>query len=657
MPRRQNMPISEAQAQYAAALKAGQKCYKEAVLKGEYPYPQVLDEILDEHMTAGHTDLGIIDIPMDRIVGTKSQGRRNAFAANFMPLLPMESEFGTKWVALCDANLGSEGIRDPIHCYEYLGRFYVQEGNKRVSVLKSFDAPSIAGQVTRIVPVLSEDEKIRLYYEFMDFYRLSRLYRIQFSRPGSYKKLQAALGFENDHVWTDEERKRFVSGLNSFERSLEHSFGDRLDESPDDLFLLWLQLYNLDKLKDMTAKELSSSIKKILPEAKLLTSSNPIDMSTEPEQSGKGIFTKLFDSMLLPGHLNVAFINDRSSTESPWVFAHEQGRLRLEEVLGDKLTVRTYTALEGCEADMLFDSAVEDGAKVIFATTPSLISSCRKAAAKYPDCKILNCSVSMPYPGVRTYYSRIYEGKFISGAVAGAMTKSGRIGYIASNPIYGVPAGINAFALGASLTNPDVEVFLRWTCVSKDAISELRSECCDMIANRDVTTQQQAHEAYGLCRLETDGTLIPILSPVWNWGEFYVRLIQSIFSGSWEDLGDKSQKAINYWWGLSSGVVDVRPSEAMGESMSALAEILKQGIISGAIDPFRRYITATDGRLINDGSRVLSPEEILHIDWLCERVRGSIPSFDELLPMARPLVRLLGIYRETIPPDKDEILI
>ncbi len=651
------MPVSEAQAQYAAALKAGQKYYKEAVLKGEYPYPQVLDEILDEHLAAGRAELGLIDVPMDRIVGTKSEGRRNAFAANFMPLLPMDSEFGSKWIALCSANLGSEGIRDPIRCYEYLGRFYVQEGNKRVSVLKSFDAPTIAGQVTRIIPVWSEDEEIRLYYEFMDFYRLSRLYRVQFSRCGSYKKLQAALGFEPDHVWTDEERRRFLTALSSFEHALELSCGGRLPEDHSDLFLIWLQLYRLSDLRDMTAKELAASIRRILPDARILASGSPIDVSTAPEQSGKGIITKLIDSVLLPGHLNVAFINDRSSEASPWVYAHDQGRQRLEDVFGDKLSVQSYTAVEGCGADALFDAAAEDGAQVIFATTPSLISACRRAAAKYPDCKILNCSVSMPFPGVRTYYSRIYEGKFISGAVAGAMTKSGRLGYIASNPIYGVPAGINAFALGASLTNPDAEVVLRWTCVSQDAIAELRAEGCDMIANRDVTTQQQAHEAYGLCRAEPDGSLTPILSPVWNWGEFYVRLIQSIFSGSWEELGEKSQKAVNYWWGLSSGVVDVCPSEAMDEGMAALADILKNGIVSGAVDPFRRRIVTADGRLINDGSGTLTPEELLHIDWLCDRVRGSIPGFDELLPMARPLVRLLGVYRETIPPDKDEIQI
>ena len=191
------MATGEAQQYYAAALKAGQKCYREAVLKGEYPYPQVLDEIFDEHLAAGRVELGTMNIPMDQIVGTKSQGRRNAFASNFMPLLPMETEFGMKWLSLCEANLSSEGIRDPIRCYEYLGRFYVQEGNKRVSVLRAFDSPSIAASVVRIIPVWSEEEEIRVYYEFMEFYALSKLYRVRFSRPGQYRKLQAALGLIN----------------------------------------------------------------------------------------------------------------------------------------------------------------------------------------------------------------------------------------------------------------------------------------------------------------------------------------------------------------------------------------------------------------------------------------------------------------------------
>lgn len=651
------MALNESQQQYAAALKSGQKCYREALLKGQYPYPQVLDEILDEHLAAGRVNLGIIEIPMDQIVGTKSEGRRNAFAANFMPLLPMNSEFGTKWISLCEANLGNEGIRDPIRCFEYLGRFYVLEGNKRVSVLKSFDAPTISADVTRIVPVWSDDKDIRIYYEFMDFYRLSRIYRVRFSRLGSYRKLQAALGFESDHVWSDEERKSFLSALTQFERTLSTSFPNKLSGTVSDAFLLWLQLYSLDSVKTMSAKDLAASIGKILPDANMLSPQSSIDMNTEPEEADKSILNKLIDAVKLPGHLNIAFINDRSPESSPWVYAHDQGRKAMEQYFGDKITSLVYTAVDNCDAELLFDAAAQDGAQVIFATTPTLISACRKAAAKYPGIRIHNCSVSMPFPGVRTYYSRIYEAKFISGAVAGAMSRSKRIGYIASNPIYGVPAGINAFALGASLTKPDAEIHLRWTCVSQDAIRELREIGCDMIANRDVTTEEQAQEAYGLCRLEQDGSLTPILSPVWSWGEFYIRLVQSIFSGAWEELGDHAQRAVNYWWGLSSGVVDIRCAPAIPQSMAELVDILKRGIVSGVISPFQRHITTTDGRVINDGGRDLTTSEILNIDWLCDRVRGEIPSFEQLLPIARGIVRLQGIYRDTIPPDKDEIQI
>ena len=236
------MPSVESHAHYAAALKAGQKCYREAVFKGKYPYPPVLDQIYDDHLAAGRQELGVINIPMDAIVGTKSEGRRNAFASNFMPLLPAGTEFSAKWISLCEASLSNEGIRDPIRCYEYLGRFYVEEGNKRVSVLKSFDAPTISARVTRIIPAWTEDPEIRLYYEFMDFYRLSRLYTVRFSRLGSYRKLQAALGYEPDRVWTEDERRSFFSAFVSFERALAGVSGSKLPETPSDIFLLWLQL-------------------------------------------------------------------------------------------------------------------------------------------------------------------------------------------------------------------------------------------------------------------------------------------------------------------------------------------------------------------------------------------------------------------------------
>ena len=108
------MNRQEAAEQYAKALKLGQKNYKDCVLHGRYPYPQVLDEILDDAMAAGRLEMGVIEIPTEQITGTKTAGRRSAFAANFMPLLGVDTEFAGKWIDLCAAHLGEEGIRDPI---------------------------------------------------------------------------------------------------------------------------------------------------------------------------------------------------------------------------------------------------------------------------------------------------------------------------------------------------------------------------------------------------------------------------------------------------------------------------------------------------------------------------------------------------------------
>ena len=137
----------EATNEYNEALRKGQKEYKERVAAGKEPYPLVLDELRQENPSDIVQDVGLVEIPAERIVGTKSAGRISAFTASFRPLLDNQSEFAAKWIILCQAHLGDTGITDPIQCFEYLGNFYVQEGNKRVSVLRHFDAPRIPGYV------------------------------------------------------------------------------------------------------------------------------------------------------------------------------------------------------------------------------------------------------------------------------------------------------------------------------------------------------------------------------------------------------------------------------------------------------------------------------------------------------------------------------
>ena len=654
------MSQSEAAVQYAQALKAGQKTYKEYVLAGRYPYLQILDEILNDSMVAGNVDLGVINIPSDQIVGTKGEGRRTAFAADFMPLLAPDSEFAMKWTELCAAHLSDEGIRDPIRCYEYMGRFYVQEGNKRVSVLKSFRSPTIPGYVTRVIPAYSDDEAVVIYYEFMDFYRLSGVYQVYFSHRGGFAKLQAALGFDPDHVWTEDERRRFQSAFYYFKDAFNKLGGKKLPITTADALLVWLDFYPINSLKELSVPEIGKNLSAVWSDVKAKALAEPIavNIDDEDEAPSKGILNRIFGSVFLPNHLNVAFINRPDPIHSNWIAGHDLGRRTMEQAMSREVTVQSYNLEPDSDVDAVMEQAAEDGAQVIFATTAPLITACRKLAAKHPDIKVLNCSVAMPYTGVRTYYSRIYEGKFITGAIAGAMTKTGRIGYIASNPIYGVPAGINAFALGARLTNPDARVSLAWSCASEDPISELLEQGVDLISNRDIPTPNQNQGSWGLCSVEPGRVLKPLASPYWDWGNFYIRLVTSILHGGWEALDYKnSGKAVNYWWGMRSGTVGLKLADDLPDGVRSLANILCQGIIDGTFTVFHRKYSSQDGSVISDGNRWLSPEDVLHMDWLCDCVDGSIPSYDELLPMSRSIVKLQGVYRDKLPPEKEGSLL
>ena len=117
------MNRKEAAEEYVKALKEGQKELKECNHKGIMPNPIVLDEILEQDASEAYINVGLVDVPVQRIVGTKTAGRVTAFTPSFRPLLDPETEFAAKWISLCADHLGEEGIHHPIECFEYLGNF------------------------------------------------------------------------------------------------------------------------------------------------------------------------------------------------------------------------------------------------------------------------------------------------------------------------------------------------------------------------------------------------------------------------------------------------------------------------------------------------------------------------------------------------------
>lgn len=625
--------------EYALALKEGQKEYRECMQKGLDPNPAVLDDILGKDAAEGYVNVGLVEIPMHRIVGTKTAGRVSAFTPKFRPILEADTEFAAKWISLCAAHLGDEGIRTPIECFEYLGNFYVQEGNKRVSVLRHFDSPRIAGNVKRILPVKEDTPRYKAYQEFLDFYKISGLYDVQFTTPGNYAKLLSAIGYPADKIWSEEDRRHFRANFYYFTEAMDAVSGGKELPQPEDALLLWLQMHSFSDLKELPSGELKKTVIQLWPN--LLAASAPEQVVKTEPPAEKSKIVQIFKGV---GHLNVAFIHRFTDLTSHWTQAHESGRKYLEKELGKAVTTRVYQNANTPEiTELLIDQAVEDGAEVIFTTAPQHIGPSMKGSVKYPKVRFFNCSLHQQYASVHTYYSRIYEGKFITGAIAGAMSRDDRIGYIGSYPIYGVPASINAFALGAQMTNPNAKIELKWSCVSGNPTRELLSKGIRVISNRDTPIENQLVTEYGTYLADDEGNLKSLGSPCWVWGQFYENVIRSMLSGNWKQ--EKTGQIVNLWWGMRSGVIDVTLSADLPDGVRAMAETLKTGICNGTLDPFVRKIRDQRGNIMNDGSHTFSAMELLQMDWLCENVVGDFPKYEALLPMSRSMVDVLGVHR------------
>ena len=652
------MNRSEAMTEYERAQKLGTRDYREAISAGRYPYLPVLDDILENARVEAQLPVGVVEIPLELIVGTKTAGRTAAFASNFMPLLGMDTEFAGKWVNLCRAHV-EEGIRDPIRCYEYLGRFYVQEGNKRVSVLKYFGADSISANVTRVVPRYADRPEIRVYYEFMDFYAVSGVYYLQLTQEGGYARLQTAMGKKPGEKWTDEDRTNVRSLYNWVRKAyLAHS-GAGMHLSSGDVLVMMLQVYGYQPMQEKTPAQIARDMDAMWDDILARDRPDSLKFSTQPAQPETGAPSLL--ERILPGirtqtpsHLRVAFVNEKTPETSTWTNSHEFGRTQLDQVFEGKVETVAYNgARPGVNDDELVEQAIAEGADIVFTTTPRLAEASLRAAVRHPEVRILNCSMDLPYASIRTYYSRIYEAKFITGAIAGAIAANDRIGFVASYPMLGVPANINAFALGARMVNPRVRIDLQWTCLPGNPLREFTGKGITVVSGRDTPMPGRPSREFGIFQIKPGGVLQDLASPFWHWGQFYEHVVRSVLDGSWnKEKSGTDGKAVNYWWGMNSGVIDVLFSRELPHDLRRLASILRSGIMSGAVDPFACHIVAQGGGLKNDGLHGFSPDEILHMDWLCDAVDGFIPEYDQLTEEAKPMYRIQGIHRDRLPEEE-----
>lgn len=624
---------------YNKAYKLGQKASQVAAKGSEYL--AVLDELIDKNSILADVKLGLEQIPTNLIVGTYAKGRSQSFAPNFMPLLEPNSEFALKWSQLCDSHL-KEGIHDAIECYEYMHKYYVIEGNKRVSVLKYFKSPEVAANVIRKVPKKSDDKENKIYYEYMNFHEKTGINYIYFTEEGSFDKLIELTGKQVEEEWTDDDLMELRSAYQYFNMAFEAKSGLKLNLTAGDALLVYLGIYGYDKLKKQSQQEIKESLSKIWAEVLLKTEQESVELVMQPVKKEKSIIGKIFTSG--PSKLKLAFVNEKSPKSSAWIYGHELGRQHIEEVYGDDISVTWLDDVEPETCEEQIEELIKEGNKVIFTTSPKFVQESLKAAIAHPEVRILNCALNLPHKYIRSYYCRMYEAKFIIGVIAGAMADSDKIGYVADYPIYGMIANINAFALGAKMVNPRARIYLEWSTIKgNNPIQKLHASGVSYISNIDLIKPEEKLRKFGLHEADNDSQSVMAM-PVWHWGKFYEKLIKSIMAGTFDgEESGKNAKALNYWWGMSAGVIDVICSGKLPIGTQRLVKLLKEDIKAGKFDPFEGVLYSQNGVVESENEGFLTPEEIIQMDWLAENVIGRIPELDELTEEAKKTVLLQGI--------------
>ncbi len=633
--------------EYSKARRLAQKAYRQDMEARRNPYLQVLDEILPLWETVGETDLGLVEIPISQIAGTKTAGRTRAFAGNFMPLLPEASEFADKWSSLYLSHL-EEGIREPVIACEFLNCYYVIEGNKRVSVMKYSGAVSLPGYVTRIIPAPGDSPELKIYYEYMDFYRASRVNTIYFSREGSFSRLCQLLGKDLQAPWDEDDRRSFSSAFLRFTEIYEKKGGGRLPLTAGDGFLLYLGVYGWEGMLEKSMEKLRREITLLWPDLEALASAGSVRLITQPAKeeanTGKTLLKKLIPSVR--PRVTVGFLHHGTIYTSGWTYAHDLGRLYLEDSLGGQVTTRVYDGLKnGEDSFSAIEQAVLDGCQVIFTTSARFLESSIRACIRYPEIRILNCSLNTYSGHLRTYYGRLYEAKFLVGLLAGILSERGRIGYIADFPFPGTAASVNAFALGVQMVCPDARVLLAWSS-EKDGNPQKRlmDAGVDLIAGADMLAPSHSPRPYGLYRPQGEGG-VNLASSLWHWGKFYQRILQTILNGSWgRTAAELSGDSINYWWGISSGLIDVIVSKAVPARCVQLMEMVKKQIVNESFQIFSGDIRDQQNRLRTPGGVPLSPPQIVRMDWLASNVEGHMPKPGELTEEAARMMAAQEIF-------------
>jgi len=619
---------SLSRSEYEKANRLAKKDFLANISKGKEGYLPCLEDIIHNVEIIKEEKLGLIDIPIERIKGTYYHSRSISFSANFYPLMKTDSEFASKWINLYEAHI-SEGIRDPVTAYEYLNWFYIVEGNKRVSVLKYSDAFSIRGEVTRLIPKWDENNpEIRIYYEFLDFYQKTKINIIWFDKEGKFKELYDLIkDYEKKSEFVENKYDELVNSVYLLFRKVYREIAkDTISLTEEEAFLEYLKKFGLENVPTIE-REMREQVNELIEEleARLGKPSEPL-FKLPQIFAGKT--------------LKVAFLYNTSIEESAWTYSHELGRRYVQERLGNEIITKYFENISDLKTyERILDKLEEEKFDLIFSTSFDFLQN--QKIKEFQNVRFMYFSGYRTTKNINTYFGRMYEPRFLSGMIAGAMTSNNKIGYVASYGIPEVIMGINAFALGAKAVNPKSKVFVGWTNTWRNI--EYERDTAEYLINEigvEVLTHHQdssevckVGEEYGVYTIgyhidmKDHAPTTHLTSVVWNWGVYYENIIKDVLRGSNFSLFrlfSGSEKIENFWGGLKSGVVCLSPlSEIVPSTTKNLVDTVKTDIMGNRFHPFRGGIFDKEGNMKVSEGKDIEDEELMKMDWFVDNVYYS----------------------------------
>jgi len=331
--------------------------------------------------------------------------------------------------------------------------------------------------------------------------------------------------------------------------------------------------------------------------------------------------------------IKVAFVYVSPIGDAGWTYQHDLGRKEMEKALGGAVKTSFVESVnEGADAERVIRELAQNGNKLIFTTSFGFMNPTLKVAALFPNVIFEHATGYKRAKNVGTYSARFYEARYLTGIVAGKMTKSNTLGYVAAFPIPEVVQGIDAFTLGARSVNPKAEVKVIWTSSwydpgkEREAADALVSQGADVLTHHtDSTAVVQAAEAKHVWAIayHSDmskyGPHAELTAATHHWGQYYIREVKAVMNGTW--------KSGDVWGGIKDGMVGLAPmNAAVPQKVVALVDAKKAAIVAGTFQPFQGPIKDNDGQLKVPAGKALSDAQILSLNWYVEGVQGKLPA-------------------------------